>query len=260
MSVSSPFLQETPVSPCSSHRTSLQRSICAGLVALTLSSCVSIEEFQGHLLDYRKLEERLDAAEKKIDLDNNNIRSIVMHAFCPPAIGALVRKVKKVCQQEQTGICKGESVSLALLSVDPSNRGHFLTLARTQPHVAFYFRADQEALSDSQRKDLRALLTPPWFEQTHFLVVASPDPQESAEMSNGVARLYKIVTEIKATKFPNEDNVDGYVSPVVPEGKILKWVFPFVNRSERIDAKDAPKNSSETLYRSVWVFRVDCDT
>ena len=258
MSVSSPRVDAPFRSKGSGRWSSWSRILCAGLAALNFSGCVSLDEYLALQSEVKRIERRLDAAEKRIDDGSSNIRSIVLRAFCPSAIGELVRKVKKVCQQE--GICKGESVSLALLSVDPSNRGHFLTLARTQPHVAFYLRPDQEALSDSQRKELRTLLKPPWFEQTHFLVVASPDPQETAEMSNGVARLYKVVAEIKATKFLNEENLENYVSPAVPDDKILKWVFPFVNRSERIDAKDAPKNSSETLYRSVWVFRVDCDT
>lgn len=258
MSVSSPRVDAPFGSKGSGRWSSWSRILCAGLAALSLNGCVPLDEYLALQSEVKRIERRLDAAEKRIDDGSSNIRSIVLRVFCPSVIGELVRKVKKVCQQ--SGICIGESISLALLSVDPSSRGHFLTLTRTQPHVPLYLRADQEALSDSQRKELRTLLKPPWFEQTHFLVVASPDPQDSAEMRNGVARLNKIVAEIKATKFLNEENLENYVSPAVPDDKILKWVFPFVNRSERIDAKDAPKNSSETLYRSVWVFRVDCDT
>ena len=258
MSVSSLFAHLKAASKRSVRRSAWRAAAYSVLALPSLSGCVSLDEYLAIQSDVRRLEKRLDAAEKRAEESSTNIRSIVLRAFCPSVIGELIRKVKKVCQKE--GICIGESVSLALLSVDPSSRGHFLTLTKTQPHVAIYWRTDQETLSDLQRKELRHLLKPPWFEQTHFLIVASPDPQENADMNNGVARLKKVAAEITTMKFINEDNVENYVSPPVPQEKILKWVFPFVNRTERVDPKDAPKNSNETLYRSVWVFRVDCDT
>ncbi len=230
------------------------------------SGCVSLDEYLALEADLKKIYSRVSALEKTLqevkdgqEHNTSTIDVIVMRAFCPPVIGELIRRVKKVCR-DNSGICKGEPVSLALLSVDPSSRGHFITLSKTQPHVAFYLRGDQETLSDMQRKELRNLLKPPWLDQTHFLVVAHPDPQEGQEMTKGVARLEKVVGEINSMKFINEEGVANYVSPPVPKEKTLQWVFPFLNRSERIDAKDAPKNSSETLIRSVWVFRVDCDS
>lgn len=268
MSVSNPSGTSLRLSQLkqSMMRWSKKAAVLGVLPLLLHSGCVSLDEYLALEADLKKLNSRVSSVEKTLqevkegqEHNTSTIDVIVMRAFCPPVIGELIRRVKKVCR-DNSGICKGEPVSLALLSVDPSSRGHFITLSKTQPHVALYLRGDQETLSDMQRKELRNLLRPPWLDQTHFLVVAHPDPQEGQEMSKGVARLEKVVGEINSMKFINEEGVTNYVSPPVPKEKVLQWVFPFLNRSERIDAKDAPKNSNETLIRSVWVFRVDCDS
>ena len=228
------------------------------------TSCVSLEQHMKlqqqvsllgkELMTLRGSVRLLTDAQKQ---NNATLNAIVSRAFCPPAINELMRKVKKACQEDK--VCKGERVSLSVLSVDPTNRGHFLALTHTQPHYAIYLQNGQQTLTETQRKELRQLLKPPWFAQTHFLVVSHPDPNEGDDMVKGTARGEMIINELKSLKFLNEADVPNYKSPPVPPEKFLHWVFPFTNRNEKLDSKDAPKRSGETLVHSVWVFRVDCE-
>lgn len=42
------------------------------------------------------------------------------------------------------------------------------------------------------------------------------------------------------------------------QGRVLYWIFPFTVRNETLHQEDRPRQNSDRLTRSVWVYRVDC--
>ena len=111
-------------------------------------------------------------------------------------------KVKKVCQQEQTGICKGESVSLALPERRSKQSRALLDAGQDAAPCRLLFRGRSGSPLSSQRKDLRALPHTTLVRADALFVVASPDPQRGARNEQWRCAALKLLRRSRPRSFP----------------------------------------------------------
>jgi hypothetical protein len=164
----------------------------------THSACVSAPTPQSGLLDIQPESRGWQSTMQNLE---DRISLIEAHlTYCSDEIRRLLGRVEQACTSSD--VCReGETdILVEVLKSDPQKEGRFLTLMQDRKHVAYYLPAEGRELTAAERKQLRDLVKPAWFDEgtrhTRFLVVSHPEDNRPEAYNRAERRGQKIIDAI----------------------------------------------------------------
>ena len=218
--------------------------------------------------------------------------------YCPDEVQRLVGRVEKECEKSDTCTLSEADIRIEVKNVAPWLGGKFLSLMQDRKHVALYVPPDGKLgdADKKQLRDLvlPAWLSD-GARRTRFLVVSHATDNQPEPMYQASKRGKYIIREITSLarnmakeQQPVEDNhglpggagtlapgagadalrpADGppkseAAGPATESSRLprylLHWTLPFPRGGEQLRPEDRPRQATDKLATSVFVYRVDC--
>ncbi|MFO0575835.1 MAG: hypothetical protein U1A78_17700 [Polyangia bacterium] len=169
------------------------------IALLAQGGCVAGPGSQpGHLVSHsesRSWPQAMQILEDRVSLIEAHM------TYCSDEVKRLLGQVEQACNRAD--VCtEGETdILVEVLRSDPHKEGRFLTLMQDRKHAVFYLPSEGRLLTDPERKQLRDLVKPAWFDEdtrrTRFLVVSHPEDTRIESMERAQRRGNRVIDAIK---------------------------------------------------------------
>ena len=208
------------------------------LVGMMSVACVNPRTFEEMRRDVSALRREIQGLRSSVTHVQSQVNDGLTLALCTPEVRQLLEDVQKECANE----CTTKQIRIAVLSADPEHQGRFLKLMSHVPHEVLYIAVGASGPVSFRSERLERLIRPALLRNSRFLVVSSPESNESE--ANRRAELIERFLTARG----------------IPSQTIHRWIYSFpAKQSDIIRPVDLPGlGEPKELNRGVWVFRADC--